>query len=193
MLMKNFKILFLAVISSLLFASCFTASKRKSADYYHENKAAINKIRFLYDKLYEQEAFGAGFTDKSCKYYLMEVTTDTVRYIYNTEKNKPQVFETIRKFQYDTTMLREFAIQLKTIKCLWINKASFYVNGKKDTITFLSFKSALTDRPFVENKYYTLLFLNQPVKSTAGKERIKNGDWVRIDSLVYFTIGGGFR
>jgi hypothetical protein len=123
----------------------------------------------------------------------MEVRTDTVRYIYNTEKNKPQIYATVAKFQYDTAMLKELSIKMKAIKCLWLSKSSFYVNEKKETITFLSFKSTTIENPFVDNKYYILIFLDHPITSEDIRTKIKKGDLVKIDDLVYFTIGSNFR
>jgi hypothetical protein len=175
------------------FASCATSHERKSADYYNQNKQTITEIRQLYEDLYKQQPFSAGFSDKSYKYYLMEVTTDSVRYIYNTEKNRQEFFSTIYRFNYDTTKLKELGQKMKAIKCLWLSKSSFYINEKRETITFLSFKSVSSNKAFVENKYYILVFLNHPPASEIENEKIKKGDFVKIDSLVYFMIGSGFR
>jgi negative regulator of replication initiation len=188
--MKHFKIY---IIVWFFLVACSASSKRKSADYYKENKEAINKLRNLYDTLYQHQPFSAGFSDKSFQYYLVEVTTDTLRYVYNTEKNKPQVSQVISKFQYDTAMLRELADRLKAIKCLWLSRSSFYVDEKRETVTFLSFKSALTDKPFVENKYYILIFLPYPITSPDINAKVNKGSLVKIDELVYFMIGTKFR
>jgi hypothetical protein len=175
--------------------SCASSSKstRKTAKYYKENKQAISELRELYEKLYLQHPFSAGFTDKSYKYYVMEVKTDTLRYIYNTEKNKQQVYQNITKFHYDTAMLRDLTFKMKETKCLWLSKSSFYVDEKRETVTFLSFKSASSNGPFVENKYYILIFLNHPITSPDIRARIKKGELVKIEELVYFTIGTKFR
>ena len=183
--------LFLMIVG---LTSCMTSSKRKSEDYYRENQKVITEMRKSYDKLYQQQAFSAGFTDKSYKYYVMEVNTDTVRYIYNTEKaERAQLNATISRFQYDTAMLNDLAVKMKSIKCLWLSKASFYVAEKRETVTYLSFKSAKNGGFFVENKYYILIFLEHPITSEDIKARIKKGDLVKIDKLVYFTIGNKFR
>ena len=123
----------------------------------------------------------------------MEVTTDTLRYIYNTHINEQQLYETVKKFRYDTIMLKKLSNLMKSTKCLWLSKSSFYINEKRETVTYLSFKSAKTDRPFVENKYYILIFLPYPITSADIKAKINNGDLVKIDELVYFMIGNGYR
>jgi hypothetical protein len=170
-----------------------TGSKRKSADYYEKNKEAITEIRSYYDQLYSQQAFSVGFTDKSFKYYVMEVTTDTLRYIFNTDQSETKLFETILRFNYDTLLLQKLAFKMKEIKCLWLDKSSFYLEEKKETVTFLSFKSAKVDKPFVENKYYVLVFLNQKLEHPDLKAKVKKGDIVKINDLVYFAIGNRFR
>jgi hypothetical protein len=191
--MRHIKLTGFAFLIAAALMSCAATANRKSADYYLQNKNSINGLRQLYEQLYSQQAFAVGFTDKSCKYYVMEVRTDTVRYIYNTEKNKPQIYATVAKFQYDTAMLKELSIKMKAIKCLWLSKSSFYVNEKKETITFLSFKSTTIENPFVDNKYYILIFLDHPITSEDIRTKIKKGDLVKIDDLVYFTIGSNFR
>lgn len=188
--MENKKIIWL-ILGAVLLYSC--TGTRKTASYYRENKGAIDSMVHLYEKLYAYQPFAAGFTDRSCKYYVMEVRTDTVRYVYNTEKNAPQVLALVERFAYDTAQIRDLTVRMKALKCLWLSKTSFYVNKTKETVTFLSFRSVAVDNPFVENKYYILLFLPYPITSPDLRERVKKGDLVKIDNLVYFTIGTKFR
>ena len=150
-------------------------------------------MRSLYDSLYRQQPFSVGFTDKTFTYYVMEVTTDTLRYIYNTEKSEHQLYRTIERFKYDTAILKRLALRMKEIKCLWLDKSTFYLDEKKDTITFLSFKSVSIETPFVENKYYVLLFLHHPLDTPGLRAKVKKGDIVKVDELVYFGIANRFR
>lgn len=173
--------------------SCESSKQRRSADYYKVNRQAINEMRNLYDQLYLHQPFSAGFTDKSYKYYVIEVTTDTLRYIFNNETNRDQFYSTIQRFRYDTSQLKKLAAKMKATQCLWLSKSSYYVGEKRETFTYLSFKSASTDKPFRENKYYILIFSNHPVRSEEGKAKIKKGDLVKIDELVYFMIGSNYR
>ncbi|ULQ52065.1 hypothetical protein [Flavihumibacter fluvii] len=191
--MKNGRLYFWALLGILCLQACTSASKRKSADYYEQNKTLIHETLQLYDQLYRHQPFSAGFTDKSFKYYLLEVNTDTLRYIYNTDNNDQKFYQTILKFQYDTTKLKNLGTNIKAIKCLWLSKSSFYVDKRRETVTFLSFKSASTDKPFVENKYYILIFLPHQITSPDISERIKKGRLVKINDLVYFTIAPKFR
>ncbi|WP_336516837.1 hypothetical protein [Pollutibacter soli] len=175
------------------FAACMAAKNRKTASYYRENKEEIEALRKTYDQLYNHQPFSAGFTDKSFRYYVMEVTTDSLRYIFNSEKNRRQLGEVIKRFQYDTTALRNLSNMLSDTKCLWLSKSSFYVDGQRETVTYLSFNSATTESPFVENKYYILIFLPHPITHPDIKKRIQKGDLIKIDELVYYTIGNRYR
>ena len=192
--MKNYSILICLFLLFAWLCSCTGAKKnRKSAEYYHQNKTAILEMRSLYDSLYRQQAFSVGFTDKTFTYYAMEITTDTLRYIYNSEKSEQNLHQTILRFKYDTSLLRKLAIRMKEIKCLWLDKATFYLNEKKDTVTFLSFRSVSIENPFVENKYYVLLFLHHPLDTPLIRAKVKKGDLVKVDELVYFGIANRFR
>ncbi len=82
---------------------------------------------------------------------------------------------------------------MKEIKCLWLDKATYYLDEKKDTATFLSFKSVSIEYPFVENKYYVLLFLHRSVDIPLMNAKVKKGDIVKVDELVYFGIANRFR
>ncbi|MFT3750009.1 MAG: hypothetical protein QM768_16955 [Agriterribacter sp.] len=191
--MKRIEIyLYLFLLVGML-VSCASSSKRKTADYYHQNESTIKEIMQLYDQLYEQQPFSAGFSDRSFKYYLMEVSTDSVRYIYNTEKNKEVFYSTIFRFNYDTVKLKSLGEKIRDIKCLWLSKSTFYINDKPETVNFLSFKSVSSGKLFVENKYYILVFLKHPISSPDINARIEKGDLVKINDLVYYMIGSGFR
>ena len=94
----------------------------------------------------------------------------------------------------DTTgKLIELGHKMKEIKSLWLSKSSFYLDGPYEIITFLSFKSVSSNKMFVENKYYILMFLPHPLTSSYIQARVKKGELVKINDLVYFMIGSGFR
>lgn len=185
-------VLVLSLTSGLL-SSCTAAKKRKSEKYYFEHKQTITEIRRLFDTLYAHQPFSAGFSDRSFSYYVLEVLTDSVRFIYNGERNRPQLEDAVLRFGFDTTQLRSLANKLKAIKCLWISKRSFYVNRQQETVTFLSFKSIANTSFFTENKYYILIFPPRQILSKHFRERIKRGDLVKIEDQVWFTIGSNFR
>lgn len=177
----------------VIISSCMIRAQRKSSAYYNKNRILITQMLSSYEELYNQQPFSIGYADRSYKHYIMYILTDTLRYIYNTRTGRDKLFELIQRFNYDTALLKDLALKMKQTKCLWLDKMSFYLDNKKDSATFLSFKSALVEKPFVENKYYILLFLNHNLSHPEIKARLKRGDLVRIRDSVYFTIGSHFR
>lgn len=190
--MKN-NLSIVALVLSLVMAGCAGSAKRKTAQYYLKNETAIIEMRQLYQQLYQQQPFSIGFTDKRFKYFVLEVTTDTLRYIYNNEQSEERMYQTILQFQYDTAAMRKLAQSMQTLKCLWLDKASFYLDQQLETVTYCSFKSVAAEMPFEENKYYVLLFTHRPLNHPLIKERIRKGKLVPIKENVYFTIANKFR
>jgi len=171
--------------------SCATA--RKSEKYYQENKVAISELRTDFDVLYRQQPFSAGFTDKSFKFYAMQIITDTLRAIYTNDTGKKELWENVFRFHYDTMLLKKMAAKMKQLKCLWIGRSTYYMDEQKVPFTFISFGSALIEKPFVENKFYILVFLDKKPEHPELEDRVKKGKLVPIDDLVYFTIGSNYR
>jgi len=181
---------FLLGIAAISF-SC--ATTRKSEKYYQENKAAISELRADFDVLYRHQPFSAGFTDKSFKFYAMQIVTDSLRSIYANDTGKKELWDNIVTFHYDTALLKKMAGKMKQLKCLWIGKSDYYMDEQKVSFTFISFGSALIEKPFVENKYYILLFLDKKLDHPELDDRVKKGKLIPIDDLVYFTIGSNYR
>jgi hypothetical protein len=114
----------------LLFAAtglgaCSFQSERKTEKYYIKYADAIDELKRDYEKLYRVQPFSFGFTDRSYKHYVLEVTTDTLRYVYNSEVSRSKMYETIQKFNYDTVILKIMSDRMQEIKCFWLTKPSF--------------------------------------------------------------------
>ena len=173
---------------------CFScAAERKSAKYYQDNKADLVTLKTYYDSLYRKQPFSAGFTDKSCRYYVMQINTDTLRSVYTTDTKKEELWKNVLRYQYDTVLLNKMAGKMKHLKCLWLGKTTDWLGEQKETYTFISFGSALVDKPFVEDKYYILIFLDHKIIHPEVETNIKKGKLVPVDDLVYFTIGSSYR
>ena len=103
------------------------------------------------------------------------------------------MYETITKFNYDTVVLRRMSETMKEIRCLWLTKPSFFLEGVRESVTTLSFRSVQVEKPFVENKYYILIFADKEFQNEEVKAKIKKGDIAKIKDGVYFMIGNSFR
>ena len=188
------KINSLCVLLMWLVAICYScAPERKSAKYYQDNKADLTALKTYYDSLYRKHPFSAGFTDKSCRYYVMQINTDTLRSVYTTDTKKDELWKNVLRYQYDTVLLNKMARKMKQLKCLWLSKTTDWLGEQKETYTYISFGSALVDKPFVEDKYYILIFLDHKINHPEVEGKIKKGELVPVDDLVYFTIGSSYR
>lgn len=167
--------------------------QRKTAKYYNVHKADINQLKNDYEVLYRTQPFAAGFTDRSHKFIVMEITTDTLRTIYNSERRQKEIWQVVSRFHYDTVLLKKMVAEMRKVKCLWIGKGIHYFGEEKDTITVISFKSATGENAYKENKYYNLLFFSHPVFYPELKSRIRKGELVQIEDKVYFTISNKYR
>ena len=187
--MKAIKLFISILLTLAIGQSC--SPERKSASYYQENKKEISELKNEYDALYRQQAFSAGFTDKTFKYYVMQIITDTLRAIYNNEKRKDELWQNVLRFHYDTVALKKMAAMMKEIKCLWVGKTDHYFGEKREVFTYISFQSA--DKAFRENKYYVLILPDRKVDYPEVQEQIKKGKIVQLDSLVYFATTNTYR
>lgn len=167
--------------------------QRKTAKYYNLHKSDINQLKDDYEALYRTQPFAAGFTDRSFKFLVMEITTDTLRTIYNSERRGKELWQDAVRFHYDTVLLKAMVAEMRKVKCLWIGKGVHYFGEEKDSITVISFKSATGDNAYKENKYYNLLFFSHPVFYPEIKSRIRKGELVQIEDKVYFTISNKYR
>lgn len=167
--------------------------QRKTAKYYNIHRAGINQLKNDFETLYRTQPFAAGFTDRSHKFLVMEINTDTLRIIYNSERRRKEIWQVVSRFHYDTVLLKAMVAEMRKVKCLWIGKGVHYFGEKKDSITVISFKSAAGEKAYKENKYYNLLFFSHPVFYPEIKSRIRKGELVQIEDKVYFTISNKYR
>jgi hypothetical protein len=181
------------ILLCLAIIGCFGKGQRKSGDYYAKNEATLHHIRNIYDSLYAKQAFSIGYTDKSFRYYFVEFTTDSVRYVYNNESSADSLNNAITKFGYEHSQFMRLVMLMKQAECLWLDKVRRFLDNEPVYFTYLSFGSVLTEKPFVENKYYVLIFPKGNINKEALKQRISRGGLVPINDSVYFTISNRFR
>jgi hypothetical protein len=177
----------------LLLSSCFSAKVRKSEEFYFENEDALRKLVRDYQILYAKQPFAFGFSDRRFSYNTFIMYTDTVRYIYNTKLKRDLVFQEMRESALRSTELSHLAKQLKEVDCLWIDKGEIFLEGRKVPATFLSFKSLLFHRPFEENKYYILAFIDTSLPKATATRRLRRYGYHEVGKNVYFAISNRFR
>ena len=93
---------------------------------------------------------------------------------------------------------------MNTIRCTWINRSDYYVDGKKHSLIFMSIKPYALKAPLSYAKYYVLTYFEQPQyfdnegrlldKRKLRRLRKINGEtFRRINSKVAYSISGTFR
>lgn len=197
-------------IYTLLLATYFLAScSAKIApnypiNYYKQNEKKLVQIENLYNHINKQNFLSADFTDKNFQYVSLELKTDTLRYVYEFNLAEKNIYDTLYKFGFDTAATMTLIRNLQQIKCTWINKMDYYVDNKKQFLTYMSIRPINLDNPFAKQKYCILTFYKQPQyydaegrlldkKNRRRLRKISNETFWRINDKVAYTISSKFR
>lgn len=182
-----------AFIILTLCCSCATLKEKKSGEFYLQNQNAIKRIILNYDSLYAHIPFNIGFSDRGYTKVGMDIITDTVRYAVTNLQSEELFKRTIEGFHFDPTRIRALYTDLFSIKCIWLGKADYYHQGQRRLLTYLSFRSVAAGNPFLDRKYYTLLFFEPGFLKEEMNDRLSKTGFKKIDTDVYFSILGRFR
>ena len=197
--MKNFgkqvRFFWLSLFFSFLFTQAFGQKGilDKVESFYRQNASSIDSLVSRFEELYAQRPCSIGFTDLSFKHFSLEVYSDSVRYIYNTSLRNGEALHEAVGFQYDSARLNDFALHLYRLKGLWMGKTSFYKDGEREVVTFLSFRQVNKGKLFAQAQYVILLFPGKEMEALAQSRRVQSGTLKQIGSHVFMTIGSGFR
>ncbi len=123
----------------------------------------------------------------------MDITTDTVRTALNNEQSEKLFFKAIDIFNYDTANLRSLFVKMKEIRCIWLGKEQFYYKGKEEEVVFLSFRSVKFGNPFLDRKYYMLVFFDPEFINAETTKYIQSKGYKKVNDQIYYTINGSFR
>jgi hypothetical protein len=186
------KIVYLILIL-MLFASCMALKQKKSEDYYFKNEAAINEILQLFKGLNKTQPLSLGFSSRSFKSIGVEINTDTVRYVINNDQSLNLFYLGLETFKYDTIALRKIYQKMYDIKALWIGKSHYYYEGRQQELTFLSFRSVMFGNPFLDRRYYALIFLDYKNIDPEKENAIAAAGYKKVKGNIYYTIADNFR
>jgi hypothetical protein len=165
----------------------------KVESFYRQNVSSFDSLVTRFEEMYAQRPCAIGFTDLSFQHFSMEVYSDSVRYIYNTSLSNGASLHEAVGFQYDSARLTDFALHLYRLKGLWMGKTSFYKDGEKQVVTFLSFRQVKKGKLFTPERYVILLFPGKEMEALAQSQRVQSGTLKQIGNHVFITIGSGFR
>lgn len=161
--------------------------------YYQQNAASIDSLIGRFEVVYAQRPCSMGFTDLSFRHFSLEVYSDSVRYIFNSAYSAGFELDKAVGFHYDTGQLSVIAQSLTRLKCLWIGKASFYKNGQKEWVTFLSFRQVNKGKLFAPEQYLVLLVPKNKGGVFAGSKKLQSGALRQVGENAFLTVGNGFR
>lgn len=198
---SSYTILLLCAI--MLICSCATR-KAITTNYYYQNEKTLAIIEQSYKALYQQRHFSVEFTDRSFNYISLEFMTDSIKYIYEFEINEPRFQDTLVKYNLPKKGITDLIMQMRSIRCIWINNLDYYTNNQKNNLVFMSIRPVAIHLPFTYEKYFVLTFYTQKqyFDSEGGllaNRRLKklrkiNGEtFQRINDKVCYTISERFR
>lgn len=184
-------ILVLTVLTLLW--GCVSSREKKSARYYVEHEQEINEILAMYAQLYRHQPFNIGFSQKDYSYVGMDIITDTLRWALNSQEGMEAFREAVHQFHYDTVALASLYRKLQKIKCYWLGTDELYFHKQRYDIVFLSFGSVRFGNPFLDRKYYNLLFFDPKSISPGIDSMILGTGFSKVRENVYFKIMDRFR
>ena len=199
--MKIKNIHFLVLVILVIAVSC--SPKNFSTKYYYKNEKVLDSIEQSYKTMDDKTPFNIAFTSKGFNVFSVGIVTDTLTYIYEFSLNESRLTDTLTKYHLDAPKVEELIRQMRSIKCIWINKYNYYVDEKKNSLIYLSIKPALR-MPFSPQKYYILSYFKAPQyfdsegrlldKRRRRRLRKINGEiFKKINDKVCYTVSNAYR
>lgn len=187
----------------VIMSSC-SVSRSFPINYYKQHEKDIVGIEAVYSHIAQPRLLSLGFTNRQFSQVLIEMKTDSIRYIYEFNLNEPAMYDSLFKYGYDTTATAYLLQYMKKANCTWVNKLDYYVAGQKRLLTFMSIRNRSLRAPFSPEKYFILTFYNQPQyydengvlldrRNLRRQRKINNEIFYRINEKVCYTISAKFR
>jgi hypothetical protein len=186
------KSLLLLILLSVIVVACKTPLN-KATIYYNKYDDQLLDIIRQYDKLSAHHNFMCGFTDRTFKYFSIEIKTDTVRYVYNSAVRNFQLADSVVQFKIDTAGVRKMAIDMYKIKCLWVGKADFYPQKQKVTIDYLAFGMPIKKNPFNESKYLVVAYPQEKWSDSLKNYLVSRTGIQFLSDKAFFTVSNKFK
>src|SRR6476660_124503 len=101
------------------------SSEKISKKYYKSHSKSLNEINSAYSELYRQQPFVLLFTDTKYKKYSIEVSTDSIRYIYNTSIMPFSVADSVKRFGLSNMKIEGLRKKMAKAKCICVAVHSY--------------------------------------------------------------------
>ena len=94
--------------------------------YYRLHKTELEQINAAYNQLFSIQPFILNFTDAGFKRYSVEISTDSIRYVYNTSILQLPLADSISRFGLDSNKVKNLGEMMFRSKCICVAHHSFY-------------------------------------------------------------------
>jgi len=191
----------LSTIVILYMCSCKTLNISR---YYHTHQSVLDSIGQVYAQAYKQKPFSIEFTDRKFDRLSLELTTDTLTYIYEFWVGEDRMKDTLRKYGFDTHAVDNLITNMRSVDCTWINNLDYYTEERKHSLTYVTLWPRAFNFPFVKKKYYILTYFQQPQyfdsegnllmgRRLRRIRKINAEVFRRINDKVCYTLSDRFR
>ena len=179
-------------------------SKKFTQNYYRDNETTLQSIRQRFKDLYDKRPFSLELKDKKLSQIGIEIHTDSIKYIYSFRTDEPFLIDTLYKYGFDVKAMSELINDMQKAHCTWITNLDYYEKRQKKFLVFISVRDKKLDAFLRSEKYFTLVFFDQPQpfddkwklldNEDLEKMRKINGSiFRRINDKVYYALSGQFR
>lgn len=192
-----------AFIFLCLVISC-SYSKKFTQNYYRENETTLQSIRQRFKELYDKHPFSLELKDKKLNRIGMEIHTDSIKYIYTFRTNEPYLVDTLYKYQFDVKAMSVLINDMQKAHCSWITNLDYYEKQKRKFLVFISVRDKKLDAFLRPEKYFTLVFFDEPQpfdekgrlldnEDLKTMRKINGSTFRRINDKVYYALSSQFR
>lgn len=178
--------------------------KNITGKFYTDHRLQLDTIKETYTNLRSNQRFAISFSDKAFRTVTLEIHTDSLRYIYDFEVNGTSLADSLKKFRMDVAGTKRLIGLMQSIKCTWVNRFDYYVDGKEKELIMISVKPKAFKPLFRPRKYYILTYYSQPQrfdsdgrlldKRRSRQLRKINGEiFHRINDTICYSVSEQFR
>jgi len=179
-------------------------SKKFTQTYYRDNETTLQSIRKRFEELYDKKPFSLELKDRELSLIGMEIHTDSIKYIYSFRTDEPYLLDTLHKYQFDVKAMSELINDMQKAHCTWITNLDYYEKKQKKFLVFISVRDKKLNAFLRPEKYFTLIFFDQPQpfdekgrlldnEDLEKKRKINGSIFRRINDKVYYALSSQFR
>lgn len=191
-------------LSAIILLNICSCTAVNIVNYYSRNQRQLDSIAHSFKTAYRQRPFSIEFTDRPFDRVSLELTTDSLTYIYEFFVGEDRMQDTLKKYGFDAAVITSLITQMRYVECTWISSLDYYAEEKRQSMIYISLWPRVFNLPFVNKKYYILTWFPQPQyfdgsgNLLTGRRRrrirkINTEVFHRINDTVCYSLSGRFR